>query len=166
MYSRHTCKVVSLINLDQIAICHQAERWAVLKDQHAAQRLDFSCTGVVVQCDQNPAADQSVSRVFDQIINCHEAGQRWLWCCEDHLQVFAPYYMPWKLWTIESPGNWALSIANWDFHPLPHQVGVGFLWFHRMIMMAAGQSGMLMKTLVGGSRPLARDPSVWICTTM
>ena len=40
-----------------------------------------------------------------------------------------------------------------------------FCGFIAMIMMA-GHSGMLMKTLVGGSRPLATDPSVWICTTM
>ena len=29
-----------------------------------------------------------------------------------------------------------------------------------MLITMAGQSGMLMKTLVGGSGPVARDPSV------
>ena len=65
-YFRLQSKVLQLINLDRITICHQAERWAVLKEQQNGERffLHRRCTYTVftVHCSLFSIQQQITSK--------------------------------------------------------------------------------------------------------
>ena len=159
-YFRLQSKVLQLINLDRITICHQAERWAVLKEQQNGERffLHRCCTYTVftVHCSLFSIQQQITSKCLTrspgqrlvrfpnplatgrqswQLGNLTRQREGKTYSC-GVVQITSVYaYMHWKLWALESHGNWShyqsCILDNWNFHPRPHQGEVGFLWFHR-----------------------------------
>ena len=144
-----------MIRLDQTTICLQAA--AVPKSSatiFCAIKLGFFFHMCLACSEFSRRSFQSISKVF------HESAFVNKKCWFDRFETLFSLLLRaiiegivgksdfgFESQTIE---NLVLIRGKWDF--------CGFI--RTIMIQAAGQSGMLMKTLVGGSRPLARDPSV------